>query len=275
MPDGAGAGNASKQRRHCRRRLSRAGGKPVMYVTGWIPACARRTAPLASRWDAECRDLHPPVVFAALDHRLMAFILSGYESTPYHTRRLRWPHCRQNHISAPIINAPINGVAKRAAEPPLVSGVNGNAMKNTPANVIKTVRATRKRNSTDCFFMVRVYSTTAPGNRLEGALQHVFYAVGVHALACFLRRWSSCFSMFCRTVGVHALACFEDVILLAVEHDDFFRLTASRRRLRLAPTRTGKAKKRSRLRLAVKRATCSHIRYRSKNMLKHELQRRG
>jgi len=28
--------------------------------------------PLASRRDAECRETSPPVVFAALDHRLMA-----------------------------------------------------------------------------------------------------------------------------------------------------------------------------------------------------------
>jgi len=36
--------------------------------------------PLASRWDAVFRRLDTPVVFAALDHRLMAFILPGYET---------------------------------------------------------------------------------------------------------------------------------------------------------------------------------------------------
>jgi len=34
---------------------------------------------LASRRDAVFRRLNPPVVFAALDHRLMAMILPGYE----------------------------------------------------------------------------------------------------------------------------------------------------------------------------------------------------
>jgi len=44
-----------------------------------ICVATKTPAPLASRRDAECRRLDPPVVFAALDHRLMAFILSGYE----------------------------------------------------------------------------------------------------------------------------------------------------------------------------------------------------
>jgi len=47
-----------------------------MHISSLKAELQRR---LASRRDAVFQRFDPPVVFAALDHRLMAFILSGYE----------------------------------------------------------------------------------------------------------------------------------------------------------------------------------------------------
>jgi len=65
--------SAQRHRRYRTRSNSRipAGCQDAAVGTAAIGS-ATLPSPLASRRDAECRDLRPPVVFAALDHRLMA-----------------------------------------------------------------------------------------------------------------------------------------------------------------------------------------------------------